>query len=298
MTRSALGATLIAATDARQTVDAGRYRFSAGFEPLNGHHGVVVRWRPKATARAHVVFLPAFGDEMNQTRRMVRLVAEALAARDVECTAFDLHGTGDSTADFSEATIERWIADCRAIAAKIDPDRPLILVGCRLGAALAVHASHLLAHPPASLVAWAPVLQGKTQLSAMVRAARVAAMQGAGSGNEDPHAVWASGKAAMVGGYPVSAELATQLDSFDATRPPKAGRATLIDIRLAVGAQAPKAPQALLARASEWSEQGVPTDVRIVAGPWFWNVADLVDVPELVDATVGAVEQALEGASA
>src|SRR5690606_20919736 len=95
---------------------------------------LVVRRRPAPPARAESVFLPAFGAEMNQTRRMVKLAAEALGPRGIESVVFDPRGTGDSSAGFEEASVARWLADCRAIVARVQaeaPSRPLLLIGCR-----------------------------------------------------------------------------------------------------------------------------------------------------------------------
>ncbi len=260
---------------------------------------MVVRWRGVAQPKALALFIPAFGDEMNQTRRMVRLTAEALAERGIAGCTFDLHGTGDSSADFSQATVERWLADCRAIAARVssDPGVPLILIGCRLGVALAAQLTHDLSRPAAALIGWAPVLQGRAQLSGLLRAASVSRTQSVDTpGSDDARSRWAAGETAMLAGYPVSPVLAEQLEAFDAARAPRVASVTLIDVRLPVG-DVPVAPsEALRKRAAAWAAQGVATEVRAVAGAGFWNVADLVDVPELVEATVAAVEQIAGGA--
>lgn len=277
-------------------------RFDARFEDFDGHRSVVVRWEPGSAPRARVLFVPAFGDEMNQMRRMVRLAAEGLADQGVASCIFDLYGTGDSSADFAEATVERWLADCRRMAARLDAsddvDRaPLVLIGCRLGAALAARVSHVLPRRPAALVAWAPVLQGRQQLSAMLRAASVARMQRPDSAGADPKALWAQGRIATVAGYPLSPTLAEQLEALDATGVPAVARAVLFDLRAAIGGGAVAPSETLARRAAAWAEQGVPTEARAVAGPAFWNVADLVDVPELVDATTDTVVQAIDAAS-
>src|SRR5690606_10637026 len=132
--------------------------------------------------------------EMNQTRRMVKLAAEALAARGIESVVFDAHGTGDSSAGFEEATVARWLADCRAIVARVQgdaPTRPLLLIGCRLGVALAVETSRTLPEPAAALIGWAPLLQGKQQLSGMLRADKVSRMQKSdAAASPEPKALW------------------------------------------------------------------------------------------------------------
>ena len=272
----------------------------ARFEDFDGHRSVVVRWRPAQPPRAQAVFFPAFGDEMNQTRRMVKLAAEALAAHGIESVVFDPHGTGDSSAGFEEATVARWLADCRAIVARAQaeaPTQPLLLIGCRLGAALAVETSHSLAEPAVALIGWAPLLQGKQQLSGMLRADKVSRMQKSdAAGTPEPKVLWAAGECAWLGGYPVSAALAEQLEALDATAVPKAACATLIDVRVPVGEEPVAPTEPLMKRGESWTAHGVPTEVQAVPGAGFWNVADLVDVPELVEATVAAAERALETA--
>ena len=283
----------------------------ARFEDFDGHRSVVVRWRPAQPPHAQAVFFPAFGDEMNQTRRMVKLAAEALAARGIECVVFDPHGTGDSSAGFEDTTVARWLADCRAIVARVQADSaeqggpsggggpsarlPLLLIGCRLGVALAVETSRELPEPAAVLIGWAPLLQGKQQLSGMLRADKVSRMQKSAVAPE-PKALWAAGECAWLGGYPVSAVLAEQLEALDATAVPKTERTTLIDVRVPVGDEPMTPTEPLRKRGESWASQGVPTEVQAVPGAGFWNVADLVDVPELVEATVTAAERALEAA--
>ena len=270
----------------------------ARFEDFDGHRSVVVRWRPAQPPRAQAVFFPAFGDEMNQTRRMVKLAAEALAARGIESVVFDPHGTGDSSAGFEEATVARWLADCRGMVARVQadaPSHPLLLIGCRLGVALAVETSRTLPEPAAALIGWAPLLQGKQQLSGMLRADKVSRMQKSdAAGTPEPKALWAAGECAWLGGYPVSAALAEQLEALDGTAVPKAACATLIDVRVPVGEEPVVPTEPLKKRGESWTAHGVPTEVQAVPGAGFWNVADLVDVPELVDATLAAVDDALE----
>ncbi len=278
-------------------------RFDARFEEFDGHRSVVVRWEPASVPRARALFVPAFGDEMNQMRRMMRLAAEALADRGVASFIFDLHGTGDSSADFADATVECWLDDCRRMVGRLDESgtadaTPLVLIGCRLGAALAARVSHDLPRRPAALVAWAPVLQGRQQLSAMLRAASIARMQRPDDAGADPKTLWAQGGIATVAGYPLSPALAGQLEALDATGAPAVERAVLFDLRTTVDdSQALTPSEPLAKRAAAWTDQGVHSVAHAVAGPAFWNVADLVDVPELVHATAEAVVQAI-GATA
>lgn len=268
---------------------------SARFEEFEGHRAPVLRWHPREGARAHAVFFAPFGDEMNQSRRMFRLAAEALASHGVGGCVFDLRGTGDSSADFADATLAAWFADCRAVLEPLSQQRePVVLIGCRLGVALAVRASHSLALPAAAVVGWAPVLQGAQQLQGLLRASRIARMARGDDNSEEPKTRWAAGRSAWLAGYPISALLAEQLGEFDAREAPNARRAVFFEVRTAEGGTETTPPNALMRLAAVWSEQGVPTDVIALKGASFWNVSDLVDVPELIEATVRAVDSAVE----
>lgn len=266
---------------------------AAAFERFNGHRTVVVRWQPTAKARAQVLCVPAFGDEMSQTRRMVRLAAEGLAERAIASVVFDLLGTGDSSAEFDEASVEDWLDDLATMLARMrsESDAPVVLFGCRLGVALAVELTRRAPESALAVVGWAPVLQGRMQLSAMLRAAKIAQQRRPGTDDGDAKAVWAEGRIAHLAGYPISPALAAQLERLDASAPPRVRAATLIDVRLPQATGVVEPSEALQTRAARWREQGVEVETLAVEGPPFWNVPDLVDVPALVDMTVDAIDR-------
>jgi len=73
---------------------------------LDGLRGrlFVVRRAPAADDRGiDVVIAPPFAEEMNRSRRMMVLLAIALAERGFGCLAVDPFGTGDSDGDFADA---------------------------------------------------------------------------------------------------------------------------------------------------------------------------------------------------
>jgi exosortase A-associated hydrolase 2 len=270
---------------------------SATFEEFERHRTVVVRWTPPATTRANVVVVPAFGDEMNQTRRMIRLAAEALAGRGVATVVFDPLGTGDSSAEFDDASVERWLNDFGGMLARLrsKSDAPIVLFGCRLGVALAVELTHRSPDAAVALVGWAPVFQGRMQLSAYLRAAKIVQHRRPGKEPADARAEWSAGRSAFLGGYPISPTLAEQLERLDASTAPRVPAATLIDVRSPAAEGSTSPSQALQSRADAWRTQGVDTEVLAVEGTLFWNVPDLVDLPSLVEVTVDAVERHVEG---
>ena len=67
--------------------------------------------------RGAVVYVHPFAEEMNRSRRMAALQARALAAAGFAVLQIDLHGCGDSSGDFGDASWEGWIEDVRLAAA-------------------------------------------------------------------------------------------------------------------------------------------------------------------------------------
>ena len=81
-------------------------------------------------AVAQVIFVPAFGDEMNQMRRMVALAAKRSRSATLASCVFDL-GCGGNSAD-CRATVDLWLY-CRAMVERLRAGAvPLVLIGCRL----------------------------------------------------------------------------------------------------------------------------------------------------------------------
>jgi dienelactone hydrolase len=118
------------------------------------------------------VLCSAAGYEAMCAHRAYRRLAERLAAGGVHALRFDYHGTGDSSGDTDEPErLRAWLA---SIDAAIDELRALsgvrsvILVGLRLGAALAVLAAEQRTDVD-GLVLWAPCISGR----AYVRELRV-----------------------------------------------------------------------------------------------------------------------------
>ena len=58
--------------------------------------------------------MPAFGEEMHKSRRMVALFAQALRERGTATLLIDPIGTGDSDGKLEQATWELWKEGFRA----------------------------------------------------------------------------------------------------------------------------------------------------------------------------------------
>src|SRR5436853_5617830 len=58
-----------------------------------------------------VIYLPPFGDEINNSRHFTALMARELAKLGLGVLLIDLYGCGDSAGDFRDASCEIWKKD-------------------------------------------------------------------------------------------------------------------------------------------------------------------------------------------
>lgn len=243
---------------------------------------------PAGSARACIVYLHPFGDEMNKSRRMAALQARALAQAGYAVLQIDLYGCGDSSGEFADASWTAWRSDAAAAVAHMRArfDLPVLLWGLRLGALLALDVSREVR--PAGLLLWQPVLNGATFLTQFLRLRTAGAMLAgeAEGGTKASRAALAAGATLEVGGYALSAALAAGLDALDA------------------GKLAPACPLAWFELAAEAGRTAAPASVRIAdgwgakavmaVGPAFWQTQEIETAPALLAASVDAVDAMLD----
>lgn len=241
-----------------------------------------------------VLVCPAFGEEMNRTRRTLHLLGEALAARGVAMLNVDLHGTGDSEGDFDDSRWETWLDDLRAGLAWLRAQRcePITLLGVRAGALLAWSLLRSGGELPAKVVLWQPVLTGKAVITDLLRA-RVAAA--ASSGTRETVAELRSeleaGRAVEAAGYSLAPQLAQALERAAVSAETVTALPGVCWIEIASDEESAIRPAAASAAAS-LQRAGATVDLLREQDPPFWSTTETTAGRATVAATVRALTEA------
>lgn len=236
-----------------------------------------------------MLFLHAFGEEMNKSRRMAALASRALADAGFAVLQIDLLGCGDSSGDVEQASWSAWVDDAVAAAQWLQQRYagPLWLWGERAGCLLAAEVAPRLLGTKHFLF-WQPQGSGKLMLQQFLRLKMASQMQqGASKGvTEGLLADLAQGRAIEVAGYRLSPGLALGMAASSLQRAPTPqGTSHLVWLEVSS-----RAPAALLPAATpvlaQWREAGYTISSQVVAGPPFWQTVEIEDAPALVQATV------------
>ncbi len=99
--------------------------------------------------KSALIYLHPFAEEMNKSRRVAAMQARLLAQHGYAVLQIDLHGCGDSSGDFGDATWQSWVQDVLEAHAWLRErcDAPLWLWGLRAGCLLATDAAKQLNSP-------------------------------------------------------------------------------------------------------------------------------------------------------
>ncbi len=178
-----------------------------------------LQFRPEFAPRAHVLYLPPFGEEMNRCRALVATQARRFARDGLTCTILDFYGTGDSSGELCEATLPIWRQNIQDMLERLLARHacPVYLWGCRLGALLGLD---FLAFQPDStmkLLLWQPVVSGKAYVTQLLRQRSAALMQ-TGKKPESTAEMknrLAAGETLEVAGYRIGGELIRAISGLD-----------------------------------------------------------------------------------
>lgn len=258
----------------------------------------VVVWLPPPgiPVRFALLHVPAAGDELNKSRRMVALQARELARCGGMIALVDLRGTGDSAGEHGDATWNGWHADVEAAwdwLGTVGGPVPRVLWGLRLGGLLAADlvASRRIA--PAALLLWQPVVSGRQFFGQWLRMATTQQLTTSGQSTDDAKSLrrmLEKGSTVEVGGYELGPELVLRADAVDLATV-RAPACRVLWRETTVASPAAISPAATRVEAA-WKRDGVTADFNAVKGPSFWASQELSEAPALVRATTDAlVEQ-------
>ena len=262
----------------------------AGF--LEGKAGPVfhVLHRPDGpSVRGAILFVPPLAEELNKSRRMVNLQARRMAQAGYAVLIPDLYGCGDSGGDFGDADWDLWLDDLARCSDHLEAccPAPLVVWGLRAGCLLAGDFLAARAEQAAAAIYWSPVTNGEQHLTQFLRLRMAAGMMGGQKeGTAQLRAQLDAGEPLEVAGYTLAPGLATRLAAARLQQP-QADAIEWFDVAAQDTAALPPASERLIER---WREQGGAVTATVVGGDAFWSTQDIIEVPQLLEATTQRLE--------
>ncbi|MBT9493822.1 MAG: hydrolase 2, exosortase A system-associated [Paucibacter sp.] len=267
--------------------------------PSAGQRFCVFHAAHGSQVRGRVVYVHPFAEEMNKSRRMAALQSRALAAAGFSVLQIDLHGCGDSSGDFGDASWDDWINDVvQAVAWLSERDArhaaaPLWLWGLRCGCLIASQAAAKLTEA-VNFCFWQPTASGKPVLQQFLRLKLAADMlSGNSKGLMDAmKQALAAGQPVEVAGYSVSPALANGLEKAGLAAPepvarhPGPVRLEWLELGSHTDAELTPVTQQYL---TKWQSAAYSSTHRFVQGPSFWQTQEIEDAPALIEATCAAL---------
>jgi uncharacterized protein len=182
---------------------------------------------PVAGTCDHAVLLcNPFGQEAIRSHRLFRVLADRLCRQGYPVMRFDYFGTGDSAGDgdaLSLGGLVKDIATAQAELARRSGARTFTWLGLRLGATAALLASKSGAPgalPPARLILWEPVIDGKKYLAELEDAQNFALEEAFGARchiDPDFRSLIAAERGKEALGFPLSAAFRAEIESLSPT---------------------------------------------------------------------------------
>jgi exosortase A-associated hydrolase 2 len=252
-----------------------------------------VLYEPADTAASlgAIVYIHPFAEEMNKSRRMAALQAQALADAGWTVLQVDLFGCGDSEGEFGDANWQQWQADVKYAAVWLrertgcEPS----LWGLRAGCLLACEAARDM-KPATSLLLWQPVVSGRQSLQQFLRLKVASQLFGEPKldriGTRQLMDQLAHGEAVEIAGYALSPGLALGLDAAELTLPAAPARVAWLEVVPHTPAELSPAAHN---RIASWQAAGHRVASHAVAGAAFWQTQEIAECPELVRATLALV---------
>jgi exosortase A-associated hydrolase 2 len=240
--------------------------------------------------KAHIVFIPPFGEEMNRCRALVSEQARYFAQSGYSCTIMDFYGTGDSQGELQDASLQIWQRNIHLTVETLLREAcvPVILWGLRLGAFIALDFAAKSALAIDSILLWQPVVSGERYVTQILRQ-RVAALASKDLPPETTAGIrkqLAQGQNVEVSGYTIGGQLMADIESLSFAHLGSvcAGKVYWLENVSEAGAD-------LAAGTAKAIEQlkSLQNDVVVhtFSGPQVWQLHKRDSLPELISVTNG-----------
>ncbi len=243
---------------------------------------------PRQTRR-DVIIVPPFAEEMNKSRRMLALQARALNRLGYGVLLFDFYGTGDSQGDFSQATVDIWRGDLRAVLAWLRQQgtERISLLALRFGALLTSDFVHTAGASLEAIVLWQPVISGEGMMTQFLRLRVAAGITGSNADKESTQGLrarLAQGEAIEVAGYTLAPALAAAIDAIRIDMPKALGSMPVRwwDLAPEIGRALSPASQRVT---EEWHSRRIDVHASVVQGEPFWSTPEITLAPDLLQVT-------------
>jgi exosortase A-associated hydrolase 2 len=235
--------------------------------------------------RRKVLIVPPFAEEMNKSRHVLAALAAAIGDAGHDVLMPDLFGTGDSAGDFSEATLATWRADLDVAIERLDPAGALELIGLRAGALLAADVTGR--HEVKSMTLLQPLVDGKQQLTQMLRLRLAGGLMGGGEKETTSQLKQrlASGECLEIAGYGLSGQLAADLETLALAKCPPADVAQVhwIEVVPEPGRMLMPVSQKVI---DGWRDNGVVVDSTVAVCDQFWATQEIAPCRGIIDETI------------
>lgn len=269
-----------------------RARRSVSFLPVDGAGGrFCVLTEPPGEPRGAVLYVHPFAEEMNKSRRMAALAAQEFATRGWLVLQIDLHGCGDSSDDFGDASWADWLTDIDAAWRWLEGRGVGTVCLWSLRAGSLVIADWIKTRGTvAPLLLWQPVIDGRQHLTQFLRLKGVSQMMEESDAKTAIAKVKAeleSGQSVEVAGYTLSPNLVTGLQGARLELPTEyPAPVALLEVGGAEGGLSP----GLVALAQRWEARGIKVTHAGNPGPAFWQTLEIEVAPALIDASSSVLE--------
>ena len=256
--------------------------------PARKLYCIAHRPHTSVSPRGNVLYVPPFAEEMHKSRRMAAQEARHLAQRGITVLILDLHGCGDSSGDFVDASWDTWLEDIRLGTEwlRAQAPGPVVLWGLRLGALLALEAAQYLRDVITALIMWQPVISGDEYLSEILR------IKAAGdillARKTTIHSLrqrLSLGDSVDLRGYELNAGLATSLTTRTITAMAVSGLAAgWFEVVTEAGAPISQSSQQVI---EVLKHEGMEICSAAISGDrfWYWNATDITECSELLTKT-------------